>query len=220
MRLNRVVAAVTAASALLAVAIIACGPTQADIVATTTQVQKNDNLTATAEVLISQGKDPSEAAVAVGVGSIAESVNSTFVAGLTATVEAGGDEGEDGAEEEVKSGQFSAEVDVSDFDVPEGPAQTGEVIVEVGNEGNMNPDAIKITPGTTVTWVNMERTNHSSKSDPPGQAEEWDSGSLARTILQKEPTRYSHTFGIPGAYTYGSRVAGDSSVAVVFVVEE
>ena len=85
--------------------------------------------------------------------------------------------------------------------------------------GKMVPSVLKITPGTTVTWTNTERTGHSSKADP-GQDEDWDSESLARGPLDKEFKSFSHTFTIPGRYTYGSRVFGDFSLAVIFVVEE
>ena len=52
-----------------------------------------------------------------------------------------------------------------------------------------------------------------------GQDEEWDSGGMARRF-EPENITFEHTFTIPGRYAYGSRVAGDVSVAYVFVVEE
>ena len=43
---------------------------------------------------------------------------------------------------------------------------------------------------------------------------------MARSPLERENKTFTYTFTIPGRYTYGSRIFGDSSLAVVFVVEE
>ena len=114
-----------------------------------------------------------------------------------------------------------AEVGTEDqpIDAPDGPVESGAVAVDILTTGKMAPSVLKITPGTTVTWTNTERTGHSTKSDPD-QAEEWDSESMARGPLERENKTFAHTFTIPGRYTYGSRIFGDSSLAVVFVVEE
>ena len=82
----------------------------------------------------------------------------------------------------------------------------------------MKPDVLKITVGTKVIWENTERSNHSVTADP-GQDEVFDSGGMSRRF-EPENITFEYTFNIPGRYSYGSRVAGDVSVAYVFVVEE
>lgn len=221
MRLRSAAPLILGATFLVALVGVACGVESFNsIVQTTTAEQKIANVTATAEVLISKGIDPTDRSVAVGVGSVAEKVVQTQEAERIAR---------GGTLEklvELPNGEFVvpaiatriAEFGTEDQPInpPDGDALSGEVGVDIVTTGKMKPAVIKITVGTTVTWTNTERTGHSTKSDPD-QAEEWDSLDMARSILDKESKTFSHTFTTPGRFTYGSRVSGDSSLAVVFV---
>ena len=215
MRLNRVVAVVLAGSAVIAFLLVACNTTtQSDFIATVTQEQKYDNATATAKVLISQGIDPDTVAVVVGKGSLAEKSVATFNAGLTATAET-----EAGGGITPTAIQLGTGSEEEPSEAPDGPAESGEVRVLIFSSGRMDPPVVKITVGTTVIWENTERSTHSTRADE-GQDEFWDSGSMHRPVLQRENTTFVRTFTIPGRYTYGSAVGGDSGRGTVFVVEE
>ncbi len=229
MRLRTAAPLILGSTFLVALVGVACGGANFnEIVQTTTSEQKIANVTATAEVLISQGIDPSARNVAVGKGSLAEQVVKTQEAERLARKAAGESEVEV-ALVELPNGEFvtaAQATQIAEFGTeeqpinpPDGPAESGDVAVNIVTTGKMVPSVLKITPGTTVTWTNTERTGHSTRSDP-GQAEEWNSEIMARSPLEREDKKFSHTFTIPGRYTYGSRVSGDSSLAVVFVVEE
>ncbi len=228
MRLRMAAPLILGSTFLVALIAVACVDNFDSVVQTTTSEQKAANRTATAVVLISLGIDPDDVAVVVGKGSLAEKVQQTQEAERQERLEAGGGETE-AALVELPNGEFVtaaqatqiAEFGTEDQPInpPDGPAQSGPVTVNIITTGKMVPSVLKITPGTTVTWLNTERTGHSSKSDP-GQADEWDSLDLSRRILDKENRSFSYTFNILGRFTYGSRVGGDSSLAVVFVVEE
>ena len=227
MRLRTAAPLILGSAFLVALIGIACGgPDFNAIVQTTTVEQKLANVTATAEVLIAAGIDPTDRNVAIGKGSVAESVVQTQEAERIERAAGGDTEGElillpNGELVTVARATEIAEVGSEDqpINAPDGTAASGEVTVDIMTTGKMIPSVLKITPGTTVTWTNTERTGHSTKSDPD-QDEEWDSLSLARGPLDKEQKQFSHTFTIPGRYTYGSRVFGDFSLAVVFVIEE
>lgn len=228
MRLRTAAPLILGSTFLVALIGVACGPDFNAVVQTTTSEQKVANVTATAEVLIAAGIDPTDRNVAIGKGSLAEQVVKTQEAERLAKAAAGDSEIEE-ALVELPNGEYvtaALATQIAEFgsedqpiNVPGGPAESGEVAVQIVTTGKMIPSVLKITPGTTVTWTNTERTGHSTKSDP-GQAEEWDSESMARGPLEKENKTFTYTFTIPGRYTYGSRVFGDSSGATVFVVEE
>jgi len=206
---------VVAGAASITLVALACGgPTSTEIVQTQTALNKQSNATATAEAVIAAGGDvEKKVAFAVGKGSIADQVQETQAAKATAAVEAG---------EEVagaSSGATVTPVPEIVAEAPEGPPQSGEVEILIKNLGAMDPEAVKITVGTTVIWANIERTNHSTKSDPD-QAEQWDSGDMARKVTEKEFKTFSHTFTTPGRYTYGSGLNYDKGRGVIFVVEE
>ncbi len=221
MRLRSAAPLILGATFLVALISVACGTEDFNsIVQTTTAEQKIANVTATAEVLISKGIDPTDRSVAVGVGSVAEQVVQTQEAERVAR---------GGTLEELvalPNGELVAPAVATAFategtpeepkEVPAGAAESGEIIVEIANLGAFTPAVVKITVGSIVTWVNKERTIHSTKSDD-NQDEEWDSGSLARSILSKEEPQFSHTFNTPGRYAYGSKVGGDLGRGTVFV---
>ena len=220
MRLRTAAPLILGSTFVIALVAIACGGDINSIVQTTTAEQKIANVTSTAEVLIAAGIDPSIRNVSVGQGSLAEQVVKTQEAERIA---AGGT-----LEQlvELPNGEFVAPAIATQFaefgtedqplNPPDGSAESGAVAVDILTAGKMVPAVLKITVGTTVTWTNTERTGHSTKSDPD-QAEEWDSLDMARSILDREAKTFAHTFTTPGRYTYGSRVSGDSSLAVVFV---
>jgi len=210
----RLVLVVAGAMAITLVAIACGGPTSTEIVQTQTALNKEANATATANAVAAAGGDVEKhVAFKVGKGSIAEQVQETQAAKATAAVAAG---------EEVagaSSGATVTPVPEVITEAPEGPAQSGEVEILIKNMGAMDPDVVKITVGTTVTWANIERTNHSTRSDP-GQAESWDSGDMARKVTEKAFKTFSHTFTKPGRYTYGSGLDYDIGRGVIFVVQE
>jgi len=205
---------VAGAMAITLVALACGGPTSTEIVQTQTALNKESNATATANAVATAGGDVREhVAFKVGKGSIAEQVQLTQAAKATAAVAAG--EAVAGA----SSGATVTPVPEVVTEAPEGPALTGDVEILIKNLGVMDPEGVKITVGTTVTWANIERTNHSTRSDPD-QDESWDSGDMARKVTEKEFKTFSHTFTVPGRYTYGSGLDYDKGRGVIFVVEE
>jgi plastocyanin len=225
MRLRVAAPTILVSSLIVSIVAGACLQTVNSVVQTTTFEQKAANLDATREVLISQGIDPDLVQVAVGKGSIAEQVQQTAAAIFTATAEAGGGTDITADLITLPNGELVTSLRATEIAeesaaivVPDGPAITGVANVQIFSSGRMDPDVIKITPGTKVIWENTERSNHSSTSDP-GQDEVWDSGGMSRRF-EPETIKFEHTFTIPGRYSYGSRVVGDISVAYVFVVEE
>ncbi|MBI4218637.1 MAG: hypothetical protein HY682_00740 [Chloroflexi bacterium] len=212
MSLARLTATAIAVAFAVALVAVACGgPTSTQLVQTVTTGQKIENATATAKALIEKGLDPSNPQVIVGAGSLAEQFQQTAVAGLTATaqaVAAGGGTPAAG----------TSEGDSLPKDPPAGDPLSGTVTVKIENRGLFNPQVIKIKVGTTVVWENTERTAHSSVSDP-GQAEEWNSGTMSRRVGQTENVKFEYQFTKPGRYTYGSREGGENSLGVVFVME-
>ncbi|MCH7733715.1 MAG: hypothetical protein IH961_00735, partial [Chloroflexi bacterium] len=78
MRLRTAAPLILGSTLLVALISVACGgPDFNAIVQTTTVEQKLANVTATAEVLIAAGIDPTDRNVAIGKGSVAESVVQT-----------------------------------------------------------------------------------------------------------------------------------------------
>lgn len=206
MRLRFTVSGIMLGTFLASVSIIGCGPTQTEIFDETVKEQRQQGLTATAQI-----KENRRLTVEAG-GQVDLSRSERFT--LTAiaegkTVTAGGGQ----------TPTPTAESESSSDEPPEGPVQSGTVTVEIGNQGTMNPEAVKIAPGTTVVWKNLERQPHSTAS-LPGQAEQWDSGNMAWGVLDTEPTSYEHTFTTPGKYDYKSVGSGDTGTGVVWVVEE
>ncbi|NQW17534.1 MAG: hypothetical protein HQ478_08605 [Chloroflexi bacterium] len=228
MRLRLAAPTILVSTLLVALVAVACLETTNSVIQTTTAEQKAGNLQATREALIAAGLDPDNAQVSVGKGSVAEQVQQTAAAQRTATSEAGGGTAEDEELVELLGGELVSEAvatqraggtETQPLEAPDGPVESGVVLVEIFSAGKMKPAIIKIAPGTTVRWENTERSNHSTTADD-GQAEDWDSGGMPKGILDKERPSYEHTFTTPGRYTYGSRVAGDGGTGSVFVVEE
>jgi plastocyanin len=54
------------------------------------------------------------------------------------------------------------------------------------------PDELNVTTGTTVTWMNTDRTSHTSTSDESG----WNSGTIA------PGGRFTFTFQNAGTFRY------------------
>lgn len=81
---------------------------------------------------------------------------------------------------------------------------------EVGISGfRFSPDEVQVDPGDTVTWrYNGPDTNHSVTSQPPGQAEEFDSdpGRMPRNEDHPIGTSFKHTFTKSGTFTYFCKV--------------
>ena len=179
------------ALSLVALVSIACVENFNSVVQTTTADQKISNITATAEVLIAAGIDPSARNVAIGKGSLAEKVVQTQEAERLERLAAGESQQQEKLVE-LPNGEFvtaALATEIAEFgtddqpiNAPDGLAASGETAVNIVTTGKMVPSVLKITSGTTVTWTNTERTGHSTKSDP-GQAEEWDSESMARGPL-------------------------------------
>jgi plastocyanin len=208
--------AVIAISLIISAIATACGGlTTTDIVRTSEAENKVQNATATAaavETQIAKGVQPvaGEADVTGGQAGLAGALRATAAAEATATVLAGGV-----VTQNTPTPTPSA-VDV--LDPPPGDPLTGNATVRIMPRGEMDPLILKIKVGTTVTWENTERANHSTVSDP-GQAEQWNSGQMARRIGDTENRKFTYTFTKPGRYVYRSDVPTDPALpAVVFVV--
>jgi plastocyanin len=226
MRLRKAAPLILISTLAAAIIAVACAQDTTSVIQTTTAQQKEDNRQATRAALTAAGIDPDVGAeAAVGKGSIAEQVQQTAFANSTATAEAGGGQEDlvrlpDGSLVEPARATAIAEGGTPEepIDPLDGEALSGEITIKLGNAGRMDPAVIKVKVGTTITWANQERSAHATRSDP-GQAEQWDSGDLSRKVTDKENKSFSHTFTIPGRYTYGSNISGDPGRGTVFVVE-
>ncbi|MDG0869840.1 cupredoxin domain-containing protein [Candidatus Lucifugimonas marina] len=214
----RVILVLAAVSVLTTImAACASGPTTVQIVETTKAQNKLDNAAATRQAVIDAGGDP-DATVQVQIddNSAAAAANADRAATATALAEEGivskGVGGDSGAE--------LAQGAAFEVEVPEGPALTGVIEIQIlskGAEGTVfEPAIIKVAVGETVTWLNDRRSASSTTADP-GQEEEWDSGDLHKGPFDKETPNYSHTFTSTGCFTYHSRFSGDTGVGAVCV---
>ena len=200
-------------------AMVACDqPTTTEIVQTQKAQNKIDNATATAEVVIAAGGNPDDFGLTrIGTGSVAELQQIEFSATATAEAEQGIFQQSVGSGGEVKQGA------AFDVEVPDGPAESGVIVVgiiERGGEGvGFDPDIVKIIVGSTVKWENSRRSASSTASDP-GQDETWDSGAFSQSTFAKEPGSFTHTFNILGCFTYVSLFSGDTGSGAICVVEE
>ena len=71
------------------------------------------------------------------------------------------------------------------------------------------PATVTVNAGEAVTWTfSGPDTNHSVTSNPPGQAETFDSdpGKFPSSSDHPAGDKYSHTFTKPGRYTYFCKV--------------
>ncbi len=85
-------------------------------------------------------------------------------------------------------------------------SSTGEKVVEIINF-KFVPDRIEVTPGTTVTWVNMDSPMHSATSD----TEMFDTGTFGAGQNR------SHLFGGAGEFPYHCSVHPSMKGTVVVV---
>ncbi len=214
----RAIAAVMAVLLAAAALAAACGaPSQFEILQTAESENKIANATATAaafETVVAKGlADPSQTSSeqgAGGQGGFAGELRATAAAEATATAQAGGSG--PAATATASLGQTA--------ELPPGDPLTGEVVITIGNAGRYDPEVVKVKVGTKVTWENTERTTHQTVSDPPGQAEVWDSGPMARPVGITENVKFSHTFTKTGRYTYASKQPTDAGlIGVIFVVD-
>lgn len=192
-------------SFVVALAFAACGPTDFEIVQTETVgvIRTSEASTAIAGQTI-------EAGGGFDLKSLAGQARATAAANTTATAVA--------REAGVVTEATPTPVPLADTP-PEGAALSGTVEVRIVAQGEMDPKVIKITVGTTVKWKNEHGGAHSTASDADS-VEKWDSGNIAKRLGQTAPPEFTHTFEKPGRFPYGSRVAGDTSQAVVWVVEK
>ena len=76
------------------------------------------------------------------------------------------------------------------------PSTSSSVAIPSGAESLGNraymPDELSVTTGTTVTWMNTDRTSHTSTSDEAG----WNSGTIA------PGGRFMFTFQNAGTFRY------------------
>ena len=186
------------------------------IVETTKAQNKLDNAQATRQAVIDAGGDPdAQMQVAIDSDSAAALANKERNATATALAESGVVAEGVGSSEIAQGAAF-------DVEVPEGPALTGVIEVEIparGAEGVLfDPAVIKIAVGSTVSWGHDRRSASSSTSDP-GQAEEWDSGAMNKGPFDKENPSFDHTFTVEGCFTYTSTFDNTASGAVCVVAE-
>ena len=215
---NRVILVLSGALILTTI-LAACSsrPTTVQIVETTKAQNKLDNAQATRQAVIDAGGDPdAQMQVAIDSDSAAAIANNERNATATALAESGVIAEGVGSTELAQGAAF-------DVEIPEGPALTGVIEVDIparGAEGVVfDPDIIKIVAGSTVRWGHDRRSASSSTSDP-GQAEEWDSGDLHKGPFDKENPTFDHTFTVEGCFTYTSVFSGDTAVGAVCVVAE
>ena len=214
---NRLILVLTGAF-VLTVLLAACGDytTHTEIIQTSAAFNKIENATATAEVVLAAGGNPDEVEVEVGTGSMAELHNISAAATAKAKAEQGI------VAEGVGSGGEVLQGAAFDVEIPDGPAETGVIVVDIpqiGAEGMVfDPAIVKIKVGATVRWTNNRRSASSSTSDP-GQGDSWDSGSFWKGTFDKEAASFEHTFNIPGCFTYKSQPSGDTATGAVCVVE-
>ncbi len=62
---------------------------------------------------------------------------------------------------------------------------------------SFNPQTLKVSVGTTVTWINMDTVAHTVESGSPGAA----AGTFGSEPLNRMQS-FSYTFNTPGTYTY------------------
>jgi plastocyanin len=218
---TRVILVLAGAMALTTI-LAACsgGPTTEQIVQTAQAQNKLDNAQATRQAVIDAGGDPDEQVqVVVDSNSAAALAANERNAEATAQAEKGIiSSGVGGAASDELAQGAAFEVDV-----PEGAAESGEVVVEIltfGAEGTkFVPETIKVTVGSTVKWVNDRRSAASSTAHP-GQEDQWDSGSFSRGTFDKEAATFEHTFSVEGCFTYESQFSGDTNTGAVCVVAE
>ncbi len=211
------VALAVALGALAISAIVAAcgGATTSDIYRTAEAENKVANATATAQAAatsIAKGETAGGSAgdLTGGQGGLAGALRATAAAEATATAAAGGSQ---------PAAAITATPSAADvLDAPPGDALSGEVTVKIDTNGLFDPAIIKIKTGTRVTWENTERTQRQAIADP-GQAEQWDSGNMARPLGSSENVKFSHTFTKAGRFTYASQIPGAEDIkGVVFVV--
>ena len=206
-------------AAVVALVSIGCGtPTQFETIQTFEADKKIEFATATAEAIIAAGGDPAAAAVQVAAGSVAAQAQATAAAKATAAAEAG-ESGSGGSAVGTDVGTETEQAIEVEFELPEGPAQSGEVTISLENSGVPVPQVVKITVGTVVTWENTRGTA-SSAASYEGEGEQFDSGELRRAPFSNELCCFSHTFTVVGCHRYHSLFSGDIGVGAVCVVEE
>lgn len=192
-------------SFVIALAVAACGPTDYQIVQTETVgvIRTSEASTAIAAQTIQAGGG-------FDLKSLAGQARATAAANETATAVA--------KQSGVVAEATPTPAALADT-VPGGEPLSGEVLVKILGQGEMSPPVIKILVGTTVKWRNDHGGAHSSTADAESE-EQWDSGNMAKRLGQTAPQEFTYTFEKPGRFPYGSKVAGDTSKAVVWVVKK
>ena len=202
MRLIVAAALILGSSFVIAATSMACADSSIDIVQTQFAVTR-----ATADAATRVAQETITAAGGVDLSSLSGRIRATSAAGATATVEA------------LAAG-IGIPTATAVAELPPGDPISGTAEVNIGNAGQMDPKVLKITVGTTVTWLNADRFAHSVVTTNADAPEKFQSGNLAWPFGSKEVTKFEFTFTKPGKYEYGSRWGGDSSNAVVWVVEQ
>lgn len=94
----------------------------------------------------------------------------------------------------VAAGIIAAALAVTPFTASPRLAAAATVSVDIVDFA-FSPAAVTIGVGDTVVWMNTGAAPHTSTSDP-GQADAWDSSTLATG------QSFSRTFSVPGTFTY------------------
>ena len=215
----KIVLAVVALSATAALIAVACGgATQFQTVQTFEAEERVRISTATAEAMVAAGLDPD----ALASGGAAATFVAERALTSTAEAEAGGGEGvgSGSGSGSEQAGSTDIGAAAADFvpEVPEGPAQEGEVTVFI-EQGEFDPQVIKVKVGTKVIWQN--KTAAASSATALGeQAEQWDTGDIWRSAFNPEVCCGEHVFKVPGdCYVYRSLFSNDIGVGAVCVEE-
>lgn len=203
MRLIYVAALVLGGSFVVALAALACAEPSIDIVQTQFAETR-----ATSDAATSVAQATLEASGGIDVGSLSGQMRATFAAEATVTAVA------------KEAGIVDVATAVLAAEVPPGDPLTGNVEVEIQTGGKMVPDVIKVSVGTTVTWVNVDKWAHNVVVTNADAPEQFQSENLAWPFGGKDPVKFEYTFGKAGKYEYGSRWQGERTNAVVWVVEQ
>jgi plastocyanin len=202
MRLFAVLGLIIGGALLITITSMACADSSIDIVRAQFAVTR-----ATADAATRIAQQTVEAAGGIDLSSLSGQIRATFSAGATATAQA-----------EAAGVTKATPTPISEAPPP-GDALSGTATVNIGNAGQMDPQVIKIAVGTTITWFNVDKFAHNVVVTDKNAPDQFQSGNLAWPLGSREVTKFEFTFTKAGKYEYGSRWGGDSSNAVVWVVE-
>lgn len=99
------------------------------------------------------------------------------------------------------------------------------VTVQIVGQMQIDPNAVTVSPGTTVIFENLSALRHALTTDPemaqegqqvsvPEGVEPWDTGEMTAGVT------FEYEFTEPGTYVYACRLHPDAQMTGVVTVEE